>query len=231
MEEFVKNYNWILSLFVQIFIAYHILSLTLRSSKKSKLEHKKEIREKIDELITEVYVNKSRNHGVMIIDLDNLKKYPDGGCIKAEIKATRYEGVEFLLGNSNIFQTKKGKLTLKGSDNKLIFETYDVGVLPYEWIENVELKGDDFNSCAQIYCHFKKYNPCLRINPLLFKFKNIFKQKSWKYFVSIRFFDFTPFKNVIYFKKNKNYQVGRNYYWEEFHELFNKSEMKDIKIK
>ena len=231
MDEIFKDYNWIFSLIVQIFIAYHILSLTVKSTKKSKLEHKNEIRNKINELIQEVYVKKCRNHGVMIIDLDNLKKYPNGGCIKAEVKATRYEGVEFFWGNSNIFTEGNGKLTLKAGKNKLIFEAYEIGILPYEWIEDVQLNGDDFNSCAQIYCHFKKYKPYLKINSSLFKLKNIFKKRSWKYFITIRIFDYIPFNNIIYFKKNEKYQVGKSYYWEEFHELFKKNELKNIIIK
>jgi len=159
----------------------------------------------------------------MIIDVKEIDKYPNGGCLMAEIKESRFEGVGFFWGNTDIYLTKNKKFSKSKRHNKLYYNAFDIGVIPYEWIESIELNGDDYNSCPQIYCHFKKRNSIFKI-----KSKHILEPKLWKYMFDIRLLDKTPFKEIIYFDKNKSYQEDKNRYWEEYIELFNKKQMKKL---
>jgi len=58
----MEKYNWLISIvigLIQVFIAYHVLSLSKRTSRKANFEHKREVRKTLDVLINEIYVKKS----------------------------------------------------------------------------------------------------------------------------------------------------------------------------
>ena len=87
MEEFIKSFGWIIGLAVQGFIAYHIFVLSKRTNFRNKLESKKEFKEKVQKLVHEAYALKSRRTKVMIVNVNQINKYPNGGCFADSIKS------------------------------------------------------------------------------------------------------------------------------------------------
>ena len=79
MEEFFKNYNWIIGLLVQGFIAYHILVISRRTSVSAFIEKKTELQDIAQKIIHEAYQLKTRRTAVSIINTKKLSKYPHSG--------------------------------------------------------------------------------------------------------------------------------------------------------
>ena len=222
-----ENYDWIiglLSIAVSVIIAYHIHKLSKRLSTKENLTNIKLIKDQTKEIISEVYTIKGRRKKVIVINLKDIKKYPNGGSTAGSIKDATYGGVEvFLPEIRKIYITKHNKLTLKGKNNKLYREVQVVGIIPYKWIEYIEPHGDEYNSCAlRIFCRFKKYNPYLH-----FSFhKNYFKLKGLKYLFKLNLYYFLPYSKFIYYTENPNYVEGNNYYWEQYHFFCDENELR-----
>lgn len=217
--EFLSdNYDWIIglvSIAVSVIIAYHIHLLSRKLSTKEKLTNIKLIKDQTKEIISEVYTTKGSRKKVIIIDIKQVKKYPNGGSTAGSIKDATYSGVEvFLPEIRKIYITKHNKLTLKERKNKLYSEVQLVGIIPYKWIEYIEPHGDEYNSCAlRIFCRFKKYKPFVHFS----YHKNFFKLKALRYLFNINLYYFSPYSKFVYYTKNPKYVEGHNYYWEEYH--------------
>ena len=226
-----ENYDWIiglLSIAVSVIIAYHIHNLSRKLSTKEKLTNIKIIKDQTKEIISEVYTTKGSRKRVIVINLKQIKKYPNGASTAGSIKDATYSGVEvFLPVIRKIYITKHGKLTLKSRNNKLYREVQVVGIIPYKWIEYIEPHGDEFNSCAlRIFCRFKKYSPYIRLS----FHKNYFKLKGLKYLFKLNLYYFSPYSKLVYYIENPNYVEGNNYYWEQYNFYCDEKELGKIKI-
>ncbi len=225
------NYDWIiglLSIIISAVIAYHIYSLSRRLSTKEKLTNIKLLKDLTKEIISEVYTTKGSRKKVIIINVNQIRKYPNGGTTAGSIKEATYNGVEvFVPEVRKIYITKHNKLTLKSRNNKLYCEVQVVGVIPYKWIEYIEPHGDEYNSCAlRIFCRFKKYKPYAYLSC----HKNFIRFRALRYLFNINLYHFLPYDNFVYYTKNQNYVEGQSYYWEQYHLFCNAKELRKMKL-
>jgi hypothetical protein len=228
IDEFFKNYNWIIGLVVQGFIGYHIFVLSKRTNKKTELSNTKFLKEEARNIISEAYSSESNRKKVIIIDVQNIKKYPDGASIAGSIKGINYEGVEvYIPVTKKVFKTKHNKLTLKSKGNEFYCDVQLVGVIPYKWIEYIEPHGDEYNSCAgRIFCRFKSYQPYFKLK----LHRHLFTKEGYKYLLSFNFWYFSPYNEIIYYIKNPKYNKATDYYWEEYHLFCKELDIKSIKL-
>lgn len=228
IEKFFKNYNWVIGLIVQGFIAYHIFVLSKRTSKKTELSNTNHLKEEARKIISEAYSSESQRKKLLIIDVRNIKKYPDGGCIAGSIKNANYAGIEVHIPIiKKIYKTPNNKLTYKSKGNEFYCDVHLVGVVPYKWIDYIEPHGDEYNSCAgRIFCRFKFYRPYIRTN---FQ-KRSLTLNGYKYLISMNLWYFSPYNEIIYYVKNSKYEKGVNYYWEEYHFFCKEKELESIKL-
>ena len=188
-----ENYGWVVGLLVQVFIAYHVFFLSKRLSDKAKLEHKERIKQKAEQLKLgrEVYLVNVKRY---------FKDYPSNkeqivsgySHIKAEIKTTRFDGVEFFCGIKEIYRKEDGCLTLNSAYEKSAQEkikVFEVGVIPYEWIEYVDLRGDEHGFKPLFFCYFKGKR---------------YWQRSLKRHLPFGY----PYKEIIYYRKSEVYHEG-----------------------
>jgi len=188
-----ENYGWFISLLIQSFIAYHIFFLSKRLSDKAKLEHKERIKKKAEELKLgkEVYLVNVKRY---FKDYPSNKEKMFGGYshIKAEIKTTRFDGIEFFCGIKEIYRRPDGCLTFNSESEKTAQEkikVFEVGVIPYEWIEYIDLRGDEHGFVPLFFGDFKGKR---------------YWQKSWKRFLPFGY----PYKEIIFYKESGVYHEG-----------------------
>jgi hypothetical protein len=202
MENWLTNNFELVSLAIQIFIAYHIFFLNKRLSDKAKLEHKDGIKRKTRELLSKIE-NEGINREVYLVNTKRyFEDYPENDYsfwrgyshLRAEIKSTRSEGVEFFSSTPvSLYRKKDGSLSLESGKKQLDFNAYPVGVVPYEWIEYIDLEGDE--GIPQFFCKFKGRGD------LYWKgFKN------WKSFVPWGY----PYKRLSYYKESDVYHEGND---------------------
>ena len=210
----------ILSIFISAFIAYHIFFLSKRLSMGDKLAHQKLINEYISRLKSEIYGKKRRNR-VYLIDADVYEKYyPNNdnkfgrySHIKGEIKDTSFNGIEIITEIIAVTQDTEGKY-IRCSNEELTennqMKAVKVGIIPYDWVIDINFKGDDTNSSALIYCHFKKKST--------WKFKRRVKhdKEGNMYHTKLCHLsrEWLPFKTYGYYLLNPNYQKNINQPWE-----------------
>lgn len=227
------NFDWVgccielFGIIVSGFIAYHIYNLSKKISTKEELSNIKFLKDETKNIISEAYSSKYKRKKIIIIDVKQRDKYPDGGCIAGSIKDASYEGVEvFLPEIRKIYLNKHNRQTLKEKGNKFYCEVQVVGVIPYNWIEYIEPHGDEYNSCAlRIFCRYKKYSPYIR-----FSFhKNFFKLKGLKYLFRINLRYFSPYSKLLYYRENSGYIEGKSHYWEQYLFFCEAKKLKDRK--
>jgi len=182
---------------ISCFIAYHIFFLSKRLSNQNKLEHKEKIKKIAEELIDEVH-SKFRSNEVYLVNTNRyFKDYPGNqeklgsgySHIKAEIKATRFNGVQFFCSMpQQAYISTDGKLNLK-SEGEEAFIVYPVGLVPYEWIEYVDQKGDEHGWRPLFFCRFKG---------------NIYWRSWWRRLIPFGY----PYKELLYYKKSETYRDG-----------------------
>lgn len=193
-----ENYGQIISLFIQSFIAYHVFFLSRKISNKAKLEHKEKIKLKTKELLSEIY-RKKLNSEVYLVNINRyFKDYPSNkekifegySHIKAEIKSTRFNGIQFFCSMPiQIYRKSNGKLSFNGKGNEKAFIGYPVGVVPYEWVEYVDLDRDEYGWVPLFYCSFKG---------------KVYWKKQWKRLLPFGY----PYKEIVYYKESEVYHEG-----------------------
>lgn len=193
------NYGWVISLFIQGFIAYHVFFLSKKLSSRARLEHKENIKQKAEKLLSEIH-SKKLNSEVYLVNINRyFKDYPSNkekifegySHIKAEIKSTRFDGVQFFCSMPvEVYQKADGKLSFKGEAKEKIFNAFPVGVVPYEWIEHVDLRGDEYGYVPLFYCHFKG-------------------KTNWNFWKRLKFFGY-PYKNLVYYRESEVYHEGND---------------------
>lgn len=158
----LDNIIGIIGIIVGGIIAYHVYYLSKRLDFKDRLIHKDDTRRRIELILRRIKEGISSK-----VELVNAKKYlthyphvnteDSGGYTYqgAELKALRFDGVEFFCGVRELYKTKNGRFTLKKDGNeKQVSNVFEVGVIPYEWIEYVDSRGDEFSYRPQFFAQF-----------------------------------------------------------------------------
>lgn len=195
IDWLLTNYGWTISLLIQTFIAYHVFFLSQRLSNRERLKHKDSIKKKADELLTEIR-RKRTNSEVYLVNIKRyFKDYPSNSekrfegysHIRAEIKTTRFDGIEFFAEPPvAVYRKPDGSLSFKGNKKDKVFNAYPVGVVPYEWIEHVDITGDEYAYVPLFYCHFKG-------------------KTNWKFWRRFLFFGY-PYKQMLYYRLSDVYE-------------------------
>lgn len=195
---FSLNYIWVIGLLIQGFIAYHVFFLSKKLSSRTRLEHKEKIKRKVEELLSEIH-KKKLNSEVYLVNINRyFKDYPsnkektfDGySHIKAEIKSTRFNGVQFFCSMPvEVYRKQNGKLSFNRREEEFFFNAFPIGIIPYEWIEYVDLRGDEYGYVPLFYCHFRG---------------KIYWKRSWRRFLPFGY----PYKEIVYYRESKVYHEG-----------------------
>lgn len=205
-EQFIKDYNWILTLVLQCFIAYHIFYLWKKIGANQKIKHRENIKNLIDKYLYEV-VYKKKYYKVYLLNIDNyFNKYPKNeesiitsySHFKTEIKTTRYDWVEFFESMPiEIYRRKNGKLYFNkiGNKDKKI-KIFPVWIVPYDFIDHINFDWDEYNNAPLIFCKFNKFRIFIKLFPYVF----------YKY----------PYSKIIYYKENENYNEKSDPYDFEY---------------
>jgi hypothetical protein len=194
-----KNYVWLISLVIQAIIAYHVFFLSKRLSSRARLGHKDQIKKKAEELLSKVNRRMSDSE-VYLVNLNRyFKDYPSNeksnfrgySHIRAEIKATRFDGIEFFAAPPvQIYEKPSGELSLKGEIGEKAFIAFPVGIVPYDWIEHMDLEGDECGGAPLFYCHFK--------GKMFWKFWNHFSFSKY------------PYKRTVFYKRSESYNEAND---------------------
>lgn len=159
----LDNVIGIASILVGGFIAYHVYFLSKRINLKDRLVHKDDVRNRVEPLLTRI-----RKGGGSKSELINVKKYlvhyphsnelnKDGYTyLGAELKALQFDGVEFFCGIRELYKRADGTYTLKNEDGAVREDgnTFEAGIIPYQWIEYVDGGGDEFSYRPQFFTQF-----------------------------------------------------------------------------
>ena len=152
----------IIGILVSAFIAYNIYFLQKRLTFRDEMLNAAQIREKVDVLLRDI-----RNGTSSKIEFINVKRYKKdyphnneenrhGYTYQAaELKGYSYDGVEFFNSIQEAYVDEQGKLTLEKTKKQASFNVYEVGVVPYEWIEYIDPDGDDTAYRPQFFSKFK----------------------------------------------------------------------------
>lgn len=208
----------IISIFISGFISYHVLKLSKSLSFSDKRKFEKAIKNYVDELNSEIHYKKRRNAKTIIIDVDMYDKYYPENWNKfgrhshfaGEIKGYGFKGVEIIVA---LVGVKK----LNGRDYEIDNESHTdkavkVGIIPYEWIEYMDLNGDAFNTSPLIYCKFR--------NKSKWQFKKDFLpdsddvrriNKRWHLTR-----EWSPLKYTTYYLLNPQYNKEQDHYWDAY---------------
>ncbi len=192
-----QNVLGVLQLLVGAFVAYHVFFLSKRLSNKAKLDHKEVIKNKAEDHLADIN-KKGLNREVYLVNINRyFKDYPSNkekirgySHIKAEIKATRFDGIEFFAGVVELYQTEAGEYSLKEDrGQRCSYNAFQVGVVPYEWIEHIDPEGDEYAYIPLFYCHFNG---------------RIYWKNNWKRFLPSGY----PYKYLRYYKISDTYHEG-----------------------
>jgi hypothetical protein len=153
----------IIGILMGAFIAYHVYFLSKKVDLEDRLTHRDEIVRKVEPILCEIRKGISSK-----CELVNVKKYlTHYPCtntknrhgytyIAGELKALRFDGVEFFSGVRELYETPGGKFSLDRDGNKrLDFNVLEVGVVPYGWIEYIDSGGDEFSYRPQFFVQFR----------------------------------------------------------------------------
>ncbi|HEY5587982.1 MAG TPA: hypothetical protein VIK86_03395, partial [Candidatus Paceibacterota bacterium] len=159
---FMDNIVGIIGIIVGGFIAYHLFFLSRKINLKEELNHRSKLKRDIEPLLIKIRSGISSK-----VELINVKKYrthyPDSNnldvdgytYIGAELKALKFDGVEFFCGIKDAYRNSDGKLTLqKENAVKQDFNIYEAGVIPYKWIEHIDIDGDEYSYRPQFFVKF-----------------------------------------------------------------------------
>ena len=145
--------------------------------------------------------------------INNDNKFGRYSHIKGEIKDAFFNGIEIITETINVVQDTEGKY-IRCSNEKLTennkMKAIKVGIIPYDWVIDINLKGDDTNGSALIYCYFrKKSNWKFERRVKLNKEGNMYRTK-----LCLLSREWLPFKTYEYYLLNPNFQENINYPWE-----------------
>lgn len=162
MSWLLQNIVGIAGILVGGFIAYHVYFLSRKIDFKEGLAHRDQVRDRTNSIL------RNRGYGKKV-ELINTKKYathyPENNeedrngytYIGAELKTPRFDGVEFFSSMPiHVYEDPDGNYhkTKRSPDwkEKLVFP---VGLVPYDWIEYVDERGDEMSYRPQFFVKFK----------------------------------------------------------------------------
>lgn len=171
----LENSIGILGIIVGGFIAYHVYFLSKKIDLRDKLVHRSAVRKQVYDLLYKISKGSRRK-----VELVNLKKYekhyPDNNNLNrdgytylgAELKALRFDGIEFFCDMPrDAYKQSNGSLSFEKETEgqKEALKVLPVGIIPYEWIEYIDVEGDEFSYRPQFFTCFKglKKDPYKRI--------------------------------------------------------------------
>lgn len=154
---------------ISVLVAVITLIVTIRIARiipeQDKLSHRKHIREVVSRLSDEMKAG--RNHMCKIIDIDRFATlYPDNfnsrnrqSYFKAELDGTDIHGVAFTNGILGVIEGKDGiyRVTKENDNTHKVARS---GLIPYDWIIDIDESGDEIDTGAIFYCKFKKRKIC-----------------------------------------------------------------------
>jgi hypothetical protein len=184
----------IVGILVSVFIAYHIFFLSKKVTNRAKFEHIEKIKNTVQEHLLKIR-KEGINHEVYLVNIKRyFKDYPKNNerivgysHIKAEIKDVCLSGVEFFCSMpEQAYRSSGGEISLDKKDGEEVFLVFPVGIVPYEWIEYVDLEGDEFAYVPLFHIYFKG---------------RIYWKKNWRRFVPYGY----PYKKIIYYKESQDY--------------------------
>jgi|GEM_PF-732565 hypothetical protein len=187
----------LLSIIISVIIAYHILYLSKKFSLEINLKKRDEMRIKLEKHIHKIKNNGGR-HRVYLVNTDTYyQKYPhNDDYAKAEIKTTKFNGVEFFITMPELVTRKaSGKLYFVDKESDETFLVNAVGFIPYEEIEYIDYHSDEYLT-----------------SPLFFiKYKTNFVLRNFR-------FEHYPFlsKNIFYYKRFEKFDKNRDPYDTEY---------------
>jgi hypothetical protein len=159
-----NNVVALISMLVSGFIAYHVYFLSRRLSLRDKLQHKSWIVALVEPLLAQMASGRRRK-----VELVNARIYPTHYLgenkktrhgypyLGAELKAPRFDGIEFFCEVVTLYATSNGELTLReiSGATRLPNNGMAVGVIPYDWIEFIDVHGDEFSYRPQFFTRFR----------------------------------------------------------------------------
>lgn len=161
----LDNLIGIIGILTAGFIAYHVYFLSERIKLRDKLSNRDRLKKDIDKLIS-----RNTDEHTQEVELINVKKYekfyPDNNdenkdgytYLKAAVKNVCYDGVEFFTGLPiEAYKNSNGDLSLeqKTKEQKEVLLLHPVGLIPYEWIEYIDMQGDEYSWRPQFFVKFK----------------------------------------------------------------------------
>lgn len=167
--ELIDTIINLLGIIIGVIVALYVHKLSQQQKFNERFAKRQLIQKQIDDLLYRI-----RNGGSSKVELINLAKYDTHyptinnktrhGCtyLGAELKNYYYLGVEFFCGIITAYELSENKYSRKqlSKDQKEI-NLHMTGIVPYEWIESIDLRGDDTTTRPQFYSHFngKKKSP------------------------------------------------------------------------
>jgi len=158
----------VIGIFVGVFVAYHVHRLSKQKTFAERFQRRESIQKKVEDLLYKI-----RNGGNSKVELINVSKYdkhyPHNNkqsrkgytYIGAELKGYHYGGVEFFCEVIEGYSLKNDHFSSqKLSPEHKQVNLFAAGTIPYEWIESIDVNGDDTTNRPQFYTHFsgiKKY--------------------------------------------------------------------------
>lgn len=143
-------------------VAYHIYNLSKQQSFRERFTRRETIQKQVEELLYKI-----RNGNSSKVELINVKKYdthyPTNNkkdrhgytYLGAELKGYHFAGVEFFCEIIEAYKTESNNFSKTNKCDQTSTNILMVGVIPYEWIESVDLRGDDTSYRPQFYTYFK----------------------------------------------------------------------------
>lgn len=146
-------------------IAAVIVSIVIyrRIPDKDVLSHRQRIRKIIKELKHDMDSGR-RNYMLRIVDIDRFDKYypevfdehPVQSYLKGELCGTDIKGIWIVTGLIGV-KEKKGVFYPSNDDDCKTAKR--LGLIPYSWIIDIDLDGDELEPSAIIYSKFQKHYP------------------------------------------------------------------------
>lgn len=167
MEAWLENnIVGIVGIIISSIIAYHVFFLSRKITLKDNLLHKESIGKNVEKILQKIRQGVRRK--IELINIDRYAKdYPHNNNLSrkgysymgAELKALRFDGVEFFCGIREAYKIDNDNYVLLGKEDKnQNIETvnlFEVGIVPYEWIKYIDLQGDEFSWRPQFFVEFR----------------------------------------------------------------------------
>lgn len=160
--ELINTFISIVGIGLGTFVAYHVYSLSKQQTFRERFTRRESIQKQLDEQIYKIRNGISSK--VEIINIakydthypaDNTENHHGYTYLGAELKSYHFAGVEFFCEIISAYKINDTTYSKKPTgDEATSTNIFMTGVIPYEWIESVDLRGDDTSYRPQFYTHY-----------------------------------------------------------------------------